>query len=80
MWLVVTRVPTFPSKLKSSEPTFETNCFVHRTNLAEAGIPLPLIGEDRGTGQDVLDDELLQRLLLSVRENEEEGLLRFVFP
>ena len=69
-----------PVELKPAEPTFVTNCFVHKTNVAQAGIPLPLICVEGGTGQDVLDDDSMERLLLSVREDEEERLLWPIFP
>ena len=67
-------------ELKPAEPTFVTNGFVYKTNVAQAGIPLPLIGVDGGTGQDVLGDEPMERLIISVREDEEERLLGPIFP
>ena len=37
-------------ELKPAEPTFVTDGFVHKTDVAQAGIPLPLIRVDSGTG------------------------------
>ena len=67
-------------KLKSAETTLMTNGFVDITNVTQTHITLPFVRVDRGSGQNILHDEFVQGLLLSVRQDEEERLLRLVFP
>ena len=73
MWLVVILVAVFPSNSKRLNRFFVTNCFMDETLCLQTTVPFPFVGIHSRIGQNVVDDDVVESFLVSIRHDEVQG-------